>query len=126
MAEFFLQTVRQIKHGCKYKPLISATRCSRGTAHLPWPGRGLRLVREEITVAERAEGLAKIERAAGTFDLIPRIPGIDGGRGGIRGGVALLFAMVAGGVFKTFLGASDGIDQRDQGRDGDEQDSNEN
>lgn len=72
------------------------------------------------------ERLAEINRTAGTFDLVPRVAGIDCGRSGVRGWAALLFGVVSGGVFIPFLGMSDGIAQRDHGRDGDDQKSYDN
>lgn len=63
-----------------------------------------------------AEGRTEIERATGSFHLIPRITGIHRGRRAVIRRAVLAFGMETSGILKSILGRRDGIKQRDHGR----------
>lgn len=73
------------------------------------------------------QGRFETPRTTGSFELIPRIARVDGGRGCRVGWLAdRLFTMVTSGVFETFLGMANGMDQRDQRGNRDKGESDEN
>ena len=73
----------------------------------------------------RPESRLEIPRAGGAFDLIPRVTGINGARGGGRHLEVGFLPMVTCRIFVALFGVIDRMDQHDEGAAGKEQDSDD-